>query len=271
VSAFSIGLREGFEVCLIVAVMGTLARSPARPRPLVRHRVALAASLLLGVASGVVLHRSTRGAPAETVLRVELVVALAATVALASVFVAVGRRLADGDVAPPAAARPGLPPELVVCGIAIWRETVEATLFVATPEPGAAATARAFADVAAGALLALAVVLGTAWLLRPLLATRQLLVVGQTLLGLFAAGMAMEALRAAADLGWLHLGDHDLAVLGWLDAPGAQPLRSGAELVGLTPGMVLVEGLAWLALVTTVTAWVLRSWHMASWTVRRWR
>lgn len=263
-SAFSIGLREGLEAAVLVAAMATLVRGPACPRPLARYRWWIGSALMAGIVSGLVLFRSARSASAVTMQVVELAVAAGAAVVLASAFLAVGRRLrSDLGAAGRPAAR--VPPEIVVGAIAVWRETVEATLFVAAGHGRDSATAVVALDLLAGAALGVVIVVGATMVLQWRLTSWHLLAVDQAMLGLFATGMVMQALRSASSLGWLRLGGRELIELGWLEAPGAQVLHACASLVGVVPGMSLSEGLTWVALVAVVAAAVGRSWGTASW------
>lgn len=264
-TAFSIGLREGLEAAVLVAAMGTLIRSPACPRPLVRYRAWLGGALVAGIGSGAVLYKAARSASAPTMQVVELAVAAGAALVLTSAFLAVGRRLRH-DLATGSHPSLGVPREIVVAEIAVWRETVEATLFVTSSEHGSDTTiALSALDLVAGAGIGVVVAGGLAVRMQRALPTSHVLAVDQALLGLFATGMFMQALRSASSLGWLKPGGRELSELAWLEAPGAQLVHAFASVVGLAPDMSLAEGLTWVVLVAAVAAVVGRSWGTASW------
>jgi high-affinity iron transporter len=259
--SFVIGLREGLEAALIVAIIAAFLRANGSLDLLrwVWFGVGAAVTVCLGV--GIALRVASQNLPSRQQERLETIIA-AVAVGMVTYMVVWMRRHAAGiktqlEGAVGSALDAGTAWALVTMAfLAVMREGFETAVFLVaafneSDNPRASASG-ALVGILAACLLGYAIYRGG---LRINLA-RFFRVTGVVLV-VVAAGLVVAALHSAHEAGWIDAGQQHVLDLRWLVDPGSVRSSLLTGVLGLQPRLVVVELAGWLVFVVPMVVFVL--------------
>jgi high-affinity iron transporter len=248
---FVIGLREGLEAALIVGIIAAFLSRQGRRDALRQVWLGVGAAVVLCLAVGVGLHAVERSLPQREQEALETVIGLLAVAMVTWMILWMRRnaRLLKGGLESAAASAlaSGSAQALVAMAfLAVLREGFETAVFLLSVFQSSSDAAAA----STGALLGIAVSLAIGYgiyrggvrinLQRFFTATGAVLVV-------VAAGLLMTSVHTAHEAGWLNAGQHALADLSGVVAPGTAQAALLTGVLGIQPKPTLVEVAAWAA------------------------
>jgi high-affinity iron transporter len=266
---FVIGLREGLEAALIVAIIAAFLRRQGR-RDLIKWVfIGVGTAVLLCAAAGVALHIYAADLPQRQQEGLETVIGALAVGMVTYMVVwmkrhsrelkgqletlAGGALGADAQVGTSRAARA----LVLMAFLGVLREGIETVIFLlAVFDQSSSGAAAGF-----GAVLGIVVAVGLGYgiyrggvrlnLSKFFRATGFVLV-------LVAAGLVVNALHTAHEAGWLNAGQGATFDLTWLVDPGSVQSSLLTGMLGLQPRPVVIEVIGWLVYfvpVATFVAW----------------
>src|SRR4051794_33941078 len=245
---FVIGLREGVEAALIIAIIAGFLRQEGRRDAMRPMWVGVAAAVAICVAAGVALELLDKELPERRQEGLETVVAIAAVGIVTFMVVWMRRHARDlsGQLRRSAgeALAAGSTAALVAMAFfAVFREGLETVVFLLAVFQNAEDPASA----GGGAVLGLAAAVAIGVLIYrggiKLNLARFFRITGVVLV-LVAAGLVASAIHTAHEAGWLDAGQAQAFDLSWLVVPGTwtsalltgmlgwQPHPSNAEVIG---------------------------------------
>ena len=246
---FTLGLREGLEAALIVALLASLARGTDQVK---RLAVSVMASVALSTLLVIVVRRLHLQLDESTLHTIKAVVAVGAVLALTSIIRWSASLVASTDLAVQFVRSGAIGS---VAFLAVAREGLELAVF-----PGAGETAGwgpGHIAMVAGVVVAAGIGVGVFVAFR--LAPERLIAITSIVLALIAAGMAAAALRSGQiALGW---GSDPLFDATWLypTSPEAQVLLKGLLGVHATPTLLeVIAYVAYLVVLAGLLWWSLR-------------
>jgi high-affinity iron transporter len=257
-----IGLREGVEAALIVAIVAAFLRREGQ-RDALRAMwagVALAVVLCTGIA--VALQMIDEALPQRQQEALETVVAAAAVAMVTFMIFWMTRHAADlaGDLRAGAAGALARGSTLALVGmafVAVVREGIETAVFLLAAFQASANATSAGAGAIAGILTAVAIGAGIYRggvrlnLGRFFRATAAVLV-------LVAAGLVASAIHTAHEAGWWNALQGQAVDLSWLIQPGSVMSSLLTGVLGLQPQPTVGEALGWLLYLVPMMIYVLR-------------
>ena len=259
---FVIGLREGVEAALIVAIVAAFLRREGQ-RDALRAMwagVALAVVLCTGIA--VALQLVDEALPQRQQEALETVVAAAAVAMVTFMIIWMTRHAADlaGDLRAGAAGALARGSTLALVGmafVAVVREGIETAVFLLAAFQASDNATSAGAGAIAGILTAVAIGAGIYRggvrlnLGRFFRATAAVLV-------LVAAGLVASAIHTAHEAGWWNALQGQAVDLSWLIQPGSVMSSLLTGVLGLQPQPTVGEVLGWLLYLVPMMIYVLR-------------
>jgi high-affinity iron transporter len=248
-ATFIIGLREGLEAALIVAIIATFLRNQGEGLWLMWAGVAAALTLSLGVGLGLALIEAAL--PQRTQEAMEALIGAVAVVFVTGMVTWMARhaRAMKGELETQAASALGHGGRWALAGmafLAVLREGFETSVFLLATFSAAQSGAQA----ALGALLGIATAVAIGFAIAQggmRLNLGRFFRWSGVFLILVAAGLVLQALRSAHEAGWLLAGQQRIADLGWLVAPGSVQSALITGVMGIPADPRLIEGLGWLA------------------------
>ncbi|MFT4080980.1 MAG: FTR1 family protein [Nocardioides sp.] len=256
---FVIGLREGLEAVLIVAIIATfLRRNGASLRGL---WIGVGAGVALSIAVGLILRAVEKGLPQRQQEMMETVIGVVA------VFFVTGMILwmrtharsmkKELESAAAQALKDGTTTALAVMAfLAVLREGFETAVFLLATFQSTSGTAPLF-----GAMLGIlaAVVLGWGIFAGGVRLNLQVFFKYTGIfLVLVAAGLVLNAFRTAHEAGWVTVGQGRTVDLAWLTPPGSVRSALFTGVLGIPSDPRVIELLAWAAYLVpmlVVTFW----------------
>lgn len=251
IDAFEIGVREGLEACLVVLLLLALVARPWSTTQRVAFVRWAVAAFAGSVAVSVVIYESSASVSPRTLATVELA-ASALAVAMLSATALWTLRLAASP-GPPQGIAPGT--AAAVASLTLARETIESTYFLLALRD--ADDRGHLADLAGGALLAVALTAACFGVGLRGVSRRTYCLIAHGLLILVAGGMVMSLVRSARLLVAPNSVAEPWLEIGRLQEPHFAVVRAIVSVVGLRPSISATEALAWsaYAVLMGVTIW----------------
>jgi high-affinity iron transporter len=264
---FVIGLREGLEAALIVAIIAAFLRRQGR-RDLIRWVfIGVGTAVLLCAAAGVALHIYATELPQRQQEGLETVIGALAVGMVTYMVVwmkrhsrelkgqletlAGGALAADGKVGTSRASRA----LVLMAFLAVLREGIETVIFLlAVFDQSSSGSAVGFGAVL-GILVAVALGYGIYRGGVRLNLSKFFRATGFVLV-LVAAGLVVNALHTAHEAGWLNAGQGTTFDLTWLVDPGSVQSSLLTGMLGLQPRPVVIEVIGWLVYFVPVAMFV---------------
>lgn len=249
-ATFVIGLREGLEAALIVGIVAAFLRQRGRPEALRFVWLGVGAAVVVCGLVAVALQAWSASLPEGQQEALETIVAIAA-VAMVSYMVVWMRQHARGlkrslEAAAESALESGTAVALVgMAVLAVLREGFETAVFLLAAFDASDAPLPAGIGAIAGVVVAGALGYGVYRGGVRLDLARFFRLTGVVLV-LVAAGLVASAAHSASEVGWLTVGQSQLADLGWLIRPDSVISALLTGVLGLRPQPTVIEGVAWL-------------------------
>jgi high-affinity iron transporter len=251
---FVIGLREGLEASLIVAIIATFLRRNDAPRR--GMWIGVAAGVALSLAIGILLDVVQRSLPQTAAEGMEAIIAALAVAFVTGMVLWMRTHAASlrSDLERQAigALGTGTTTALAVMTfLAVVREGFETSVFLvaATNSAGSAPQVLIGAGLGVGASIAL----GYGIYLGGVRLNLQLFfrITGVFLI-LVAAGLALSIARSAHEAGWLNVGQGNTVDLAWLAPTGSVRAALVTGVFGIPRDPRLIEVIAWLTYLAPV-------------------
>ena len=258
---FVIGLREGVEAALIVAIIAGFLRQEGRRDALRPMWLGVGAAVAICLAAGIALELLDQELPQRQQEGLETVVGIAAVGIVTFMIVWMRRHARDlsGQLrrSAGAALAAGSATALVAMAFfAVFREGLETVVFLLAVFQNADDPASA----GAGAVIGVAVAVAIGWgiyrggvrlnLARFFRLTALVLV-------LVAAGLLASAAHTAHEAGWLNFLQDQALDLSWLIVPGSVTSSLLTGMLGLQPQPTVAEAAVYLLYAVPMAAYVL--------------
>jgi high-affinity iron transporter len=258
---FVIGLREGIEASLIVAIVVAFLVGEGRRDALRWVWVGLGAATAICFAVGIGLEVVNAELPQRQQEELEAVVALLAVGVVTWMIVWMRRHARDlaGELragAGAALAQGSVGALIGMAFFAVIREGMETVVFLLAAFQSAADPATAGIGALLGILVAVVIGVAIARGGARLNLGRFFRVTGIVLV-LVAAGLLASGLHSAWEAGWIGFGQERAVDLSWLVVPGTWTSSLLTGMLGLQPQPTLVEAVAYVAYAVPMVAWVL--------------
>ncbi len=259
---FVIGLREGVEAALIVAIVAAFLRREGQRDALRAMWAGVALSVVLCTGIAIALQLVDEALPQRQQEALETVVAAAAVAMVTFMVVWMTRHAADlaGDLRAGAAGALARGSTLALVGmafVAVVREGIETAVFLLAAFQASDNATTAGAGALIGILTAVAIGAGIYRggvrlnLGRFFRATAAVLV-------LVAAGLVASAIHTAHEAGWWNALQGQAVDLSWLIQPGSVMSSLLTGVLGLQPQPTVGEALGWLLYLVPMMIYVLR-------------
>lgn len=258
-----IGLREGLEAALIVAIIATfLTRARASLRPM---WWGVGAALALSLAVGVTLEVVAVSLDQTAQEGLEAVIGAAAATMVTAMVLWMSRhsRSMKSDLeraAGQALSRGSAWALVAMAFLAVLREGFESAVFLLATFQAAATPLLAGLGALLGFAVAAAIGLGI-YRGAVRIDLGRLFRVSAVFLVVVAAGLVLQTLRKAHEATWLNIGQQRVADLSWLAPPGSVRAALVTGVLGIPADPRLVEVLGWVCYLVPALALVLWPAH----------
>jgi high-affinity iron transporter len=259
--AFVIGLREGLEAAMIVAIIATFLTAAGRKDTLRAMWVGVGVAMLFCLGFGVALQVLDRNLPQQQQERLETLIAFVAALAVTYMVVWMRRhaRGLRGDLerAVSGALARGSGRALVgMAFFAVIREGLETAVFLVAAFQQSARPALTGSGAVFGIVVAAALGLGIYRGGVHINLARFFRLTGVVLV-IVAAGLLVSAMHSGHEAGWVNVLQNEAVDLSWLVAPGSVRASLLTGMLGLRPTLTIGEALVWVAYVVPMSLYVL--------------